>query len=89
MIEQPSGPQRRRYATHDELVDLLARQVRRFAPRITEPIRATEAVLEALRQHGVDVAALVEITAPEPDVMPHSRTLAERLAVNQPRIELH
>lgn len=88
MINTSTGPQRHRYATGDELVGLLARHIRRAAPRITEPIRATEAVLDALRHHGVDVDALVEITAAEPPVV-HGRTLAERLAVNQPRIELN
>lgn len=89
-IGTQGGPRRRRYATHDELVQLLARYVRRIAPRVAEPIAATEAVLAGLRNHGVDVDALVETTVAEPEVVvQHGRALAERLAVNQPRIALH
>jgi hypothetical protein len=57
--------QRQRYATRDELVELLARHVRRVAPRVVQPIGATEAVLDALTAQGVDVAALVKITVQE------------------------
>lgn len=57
--------QRQRYATRLELIGLLATHVRRVAPRVVQPIGATEAVLDALTAQGVDVDALVKITVEE------------------------
>lgn len=59
------APQRRRYATRDELIGLLATHIRRVAPRVVHPIGVTEAVLDALTAQGVDVDALVKITVEE------------------------
>jgi hypothetical protein len=84
----PSGPQRRRYATRDELADLLAdtTPLRRLAGSVSR--YGIRALLAGLATLGVDVDALVEITVAEPEVVQHGRSLGERIAAAQPRITL-
>jgi hypothetical protein len=82
--------QRRRYLNGDELVDMLARRVRRITgnPDCTDIVAATIHELQAV---GVDVNGLVKAEVDEADVVTYperDRTLAERLARNQPRITL-
>jgi hypothetical protein len=57
VLDPPSGPQRRRYATRDELVDLLADAV--------SDVASPRSVVDHLAALGVDVDALVKITVRE------------------------
>jgi hypothetical protein len=57
--------QRRRYATRDELVELLAEHIN-TATGDTVDETAVGAVLNALDAHDVDPGALVHITVDEP-----------------------
>jgi hypothetical protein len=58
-------PQRRRYATRAELVTLVAEHVDTTTGDLDE--FAIGIVLSALEAHGVDPAALVQITVDEPE----------------------
>jgi hypothetical protein len=53
----PRGAQRRRYATRDELIDLLADAV--------SDVASPRSVVDHLAEMGVDVNALVKITVQE------------------------
>jgi hypothetical protein len=59
------GAQRRRYATRDELADILARSTPLL--RLANSVSGVgiRAVLDALTEQGVDVEALVKITVRE------------------------
>jgi hypothetical protein len=85
----PGAPRRRRYLNGDELVDMLARRVRRVTghPDCTDIIAATIHELQAV---GVDVSGLVQAEVDEADVVtyPDRRSLGQRIADAQPRITL-
>lgn len=87
-VRLPSGPQRRRYATRDELADLLADTTPLLRLANSVGRYGIRAVLAGLAALGVDVDALVEITIAEPEVVQHGRSLGQRIADAQPRITL-
>lgn len=61
-------PQRRRYATRDELVALLAGHINASTSDVVDET-SVSAVLDALAQHGAATETLVKITVDE-DVAP-------------------